>query len=46
MDVITFEQGEGSGGWMRTKNKRYCENAKKKSGLEWVDATKIGGRWM
>ena len=29
VDVIPGEQGGGggSGGWMCTKNKRYCENA-------------------
>ena len=46
VDVIPVEQG-GSGGWMCTKYKRYCENAKKKVwALEWVDATKkmrVGG---
>ena len=35
--------GGGSGGWMCTKNKSYCKNAKKKSGVEWVDATKNRG---
>ena len=46
MDVITFEQGEGSGRWMRTKNKRYCENAKKSLGSSGLMRQKIGGRWM